>query len=354
MDLKFRVDDGSKRHHYIAEFYSKGFANERGLLYVYDKQKDEFQKPRSPKQLFYEDEGNTAYWGEVRNTIAEQGFKHLDDLTVERVNTLRTKDRVSLTEDDTTFMMYHMVIQYLRCPSNFGMYRYLYETIGTWAPEFFKDAPLMKLFPKDETLMKISRSFLPGFIVNRLAQVTPGPYPISVLEHYTEDFLVLTDNPVVYFPPPVDPPGLFTNNMLAVSSRRLFVGGDLKRLGADLALLESYNVAAITQAERLVCASNEKALRNAVEAWKWASASKGYGAHGYVRSDAGGYWKGIASTMNAVFDHLCTDSGWHEDDAIIQAVGDHRDRVMLALETLVTRGVIVKKPDVKGVSYRMI
>ena len=354
MDATFRVDDGSKRHHYIAEFYAKGFTNDQGLLYVYDKKADRYQRPRSPKQLFYEDEGNTAYWGEVRNTVAEQGFKYLDDLTAEHVAVLRTKDRDTLTEEDTGFMMYLMAIQYLRCPSNYVTYRNLFENISTWAPELFNDYPLLKYFPNDETLMKSSRSFIPGYIINRVARDTPGPYPISVLAHYTEDFLVLTDNPVVYNPPPWKIPGLFTNNMLAVSSRRLFVSGDQKKLGTELLLLESYNVAAIAQADRLVCASNKKALQNAVEAWKWVSQPVGAGTQDYVRSDAGGYWNGIATTMNKVYDLLMMDQGWHELDTVLKGIDEHPLRLTAALDTLVQRGRIVRKEDGSGVNYRVV
>jgi hypothetical protein len=359
MDATFRVDDGSRRHHYIAEFYSKGFVNSQGLLYVYDKKADRYQRPRSPKQLFYEDEGNTAYWGEVRNTVAEQGFKYLDDLTAEHVAVLRTKDRDTLKEEDTGFMMYLMAIQFLRCPSNFVTYRNLFENIDTWAPELFNDYPLLKHFPKDETLMKSSRSFIPGYIINRLARDTPGPYPMSILEHYTEDFLVLTDNPVVYVPPPMKMAGLFTNNMLAVSSRRLCVSGDLKSLGTDILQMQGYNVLAVAQADRLVCASSKMALRNAVEAWKFLLTSRQEAgatrsAREPVRSDAGGYWKGIASTMNTVYDHLSTDLGWHEEDAILRAIDEHPERLKAALDTLVNAGKVSRKMDGSGANYRTI
>ena len=357
-DAAFRIDDGSRRHHFIAEYYTKGFTNAEGLVHVYDKHKKEFLKPKSPKQIFYEDEGNTAYWGPVRNTIAEQTYSHLDKETAERVAVLRTKAREALTEQDTSFMMYHMALQYLRCPTNLGMYRNLYENIASWAPELYELFPMLKLFPKDETLIKSSRSFIPGYIVNRAAHETPGPYPFSVLEHFTEDFLVLSDNPVVFAPPPVKTVDLFTNNMLAVSSRRLVVSGDLKKLGTGILQMESYNVAAVAQAERLVCASNKKAIENAVEAWKWMSgaaptvegAPVGPGVFG---SDAGGYWNGLATTMNQVYNHITAVPGWHDEGAIQEATGIDPLRIKAALDTLCKSGRVVKEGEHKGARYRV-
>lgn len=352
MEATFRVDDGSKRHHYIAEYFSKGFANGEGLLYVYDKKKDEYQKPRSPKQLFYEEEGNTAYWGTVRNTLAEQSYAYLDRLTAEQMKVLRTKPQDSLTPEDSSFMMYHMVLQFMRCPSNLVTYQKLYDDIGIWAPDLYDEYPLLKLLPSDETIFKYSRAFVPGILVNRLAREIPGPYPIRILEHFEQDFLVLSDNPVVYGIPPFKLAGLFTHNMLAVSSRRLFVSGNLDRLGTDLQQLESYNVGTVAFAARLVCASNRLALQNAVDAWKWASARPG--DRQSLRSDAGGYWKGLATTVRETFDYLSTDVGWHEEHAIKQTTGIEASRLKAALDTLVQRKLIITKVDASGMNYRVI
>lgn len=256
-----QTDDGSQRHHYVPEYFIEGFTNGKGMLHVYDKKKDEFQKTRPPKSLFFERNANTAYWGSIRNTIAEQDFSRLDDQVAPRIKSLRTKDRSKLTESDMAFLAYHMATQYLRCPSNVDLYRTAYEKL-------LASNPSIKVMPRDETLMKSSRAFLPNYIVSRSMDLIPGPYPMSVLEH-SEGYLVLTDNPVVYAPAPKLLSGLFANNMLAVSSRRLVINGTIETLGSGIDQLQGYNVLAIDQADRLVCASNEQALINAVNRWKW-------------------------------------------------------------------------------------
>jgi len=45
----------SKRHHYIPEFFIKGFTNEDGKIYYFNKKKNQLiRKPKSPKQVLFE------------------------------------------------------------------------------------------------------------------------------------------------------------------------------------------------------------------------------------------------------------------------------------------------------------
>ena len=359
MGATFPVNDGSRQHHYIPVYFIKGFTNEDGLLYVYDKIKDEFLKPKTPKQLFYENDGNTSHWGEVRNTLAELSYSVSDSRTAHKIHVLRKKQRESLTEEDTAFMFYHMALQYLRCPSNLGLYGHLYKTMKIWAPELFEKYPLLKNFPMDETLMKFTRSFLPGYIIHRLAYDIVGPYPFSIFEHNTEDFLVLTDNPVVYAPPPIRTEDLFSKNMIAISSRRLVINGELKALGSDILQLESYNVLAVAQAKRLICASNKIALSNAIAAWKWIVATGNINTENnraevrkaLFASDAGGYWYNLVSSMRQVFVQLTASSGWNAMSTILQSSGmDHR-RLTVALDMLYEKGLVRRKEEAQGLHY---
>ncbi len=48
----------SWRHHYLPEFYIKGFCDENGRITVYNKQSKKFDK-KSPKSIFYEADRNT-------------------------------------------------------------------------------------------------------------------------------------------------------------------------------------------------------------------------------------------------------------------------------------------------------
>ena len=48
----------SWRHHYLPQFYIKGFCDESGTITVYNKQYKKFEK-KSPKYIFFEANRNT-------------------------------------------------------------------------------------------------------------------------------------------------------------------------------------------------------------------------------------------------------------------------------------------------------
>lgn len=66
----------SKRHHYIPEFYIKGFTGEDGLLAVYNKEKKRIEVNRkSPKQVFFEWNRNTFKINGEDNDIVEKLYR---------------------------------------------------------------------------------------------------------------------------------------------------------------------------------------------------------------------------------------------------------------------------------------
>ncbi len=49
----------SKRHHYLPQFYLRGFTDNKGEFYVFDKQTEEIRKS-NPLNSFFENHRNTA------------------------------------------------------------------------------------------------------------------------------------------------------------------------------------------------------------------------------------------------------------------------------------------------------
>ena len=62
----------SSRHHYLPEYYIKGFTNSDGLLYVYDKTKDKIIGQKPPKSIFFEWDRNTVSNGIEKNSLIEE------------------------------------------------------------------------------------------------------------------------------------------------------------------------------------------------------------------------------------------------------------------------------------------
>jgi hypothetical protein len=70
----------SRRHHYIPQFLIKNFADEDGLLYLFDKQTDRIAKQRqSPKSIFFEMDRNTVLFNGQPKDHLESLYAAFDD-----------------------------------------------------------------------------------------------------------------------------------------------------------------------------------------------------------------------------------------------------------------------------------
>ncbi|MDO7887697.1 DUF4238 domain-containing protein [Hymenobacter cheonanensis] len=70
----------SRRHHYIPQFLIKNFADEDGLLYLFDKQSGRIAKQRqSPKAIFFEMDRNTVLFNGQPKDHLEALYAALDD-----------------------------------------------------------------------------------------------------------------------------------------------------------------------------------------------------------------------------------------------------------------------------------
>lgn len=70
----------SRRHHYVPQFLIKNFADEDGLLYVFDKQTGRIAKQRqSPKSVFFEMDRNTVLFNGEPKDHLESLYAVLDD-----------------------------------------------------------------------------------------------------------------------------------------------------------------------------------------------------------------------------------------------------------------------------------
>jgi len=96
----------SKRHHYLPRFYTKGFADTDGLLFVYDKSKDLVLKvKKSPKSIFYGWDRNTvAVHGEPNDQI-EKTYAALDDLIARSLTEVLKSGKLT-TENLTSLILF--------------------------------------------------------------------------------------------------------------------------------------------------------------------------------------------------------------------------------------------------------
>ena len=69
----------SKRHHYIPQYYLRGFTNSDKKFYLYEVQKDKIDKnPHSTNSVFFEKNRNTIRYKGMVSDVIEQEYARLD------------------------------------------------------------------------------------------------------------------------------------------------------------------------------------------------------------------------------------------------------------------------------------
>lgn len=71
------MSNNSKKHHYLPQFYLRGFTNEDGTFTIYDKQLKIFRKSR-PENEFYEKHKNTIDIKGEKSLFVEHMYSHLE------------------------------------------------------------------------------------------------------------------------------------------------------------------------------------------------------------------------------------------------------------------------------------
>lgn len=261
----------SSRHHYIPQFFTKGFSNDRGMLYVYNKELDKIiPNLRPPKSIFYEYDRNTILTKDLeKNSILEDfWYKVVDDKTSRVITQLRKEKITKDLQSDNNLSQLHFFIVSLfwRIPhSDFAakdlIARAEIVTNGNITSDEIKNDP---------SLNKILRSKLYSETIDQcLTQKTNIVEYFSQLSEFEDDIFIIGDNPVVF----EKHMGKFTDfgttgYCLALSSNRIHFQSyePIPNFTKGSALI--YNAIVIDQSKICVAASNLKILTDSIELYK--------------------------------------------------------------------------------------
>ncbi|OJJ16715.1 hypothetical protein BKI52_32940 [marine bacterium AO1-C] len=108
----------SKRHHYIPQFFLKGFTNKENKFFVYDLKQDRFyDTPIVPKNVFLEKNRNThTINGEKTDFIETEIFGVLDHSAALLLKRIRESKQLSI--DDAAELYKFLATTFWRVPSN--------------------------------------------------------------------------------------------------------------------------------------------------------------------------------------------------------------------------------------------
>jgi hypothetical protein len=116
----------SWRHHFIPQFYLKGFTSKNGTFKIYDIQNKKFIKGGKefyPESYFFEKDGNLIVADDNKYDFIEDAYKKIDNDIAEifhRINNSSSKEKYNLNKNDIALLEYFVGIMYWRIPSNYN------------------------------------------------------------------------------------------------------------------------------------------------------------------------------------------------------------------------------------------
>ncbi|MGB3080758.1 MAG: DUF4238 domain-containing protein [Saprospiraceae bacterium] len=258
----------STDHHYIPIFFSKGFVNSHGLLYVYDKNKNEIQtQQKSPKSVFFEADRNTVdvIGTQQSSALEDIYYKKIDDEASLIIRKLRNEvaDNPHVEIGDIEHFLRFLIKLYWRIPATditssdvIDRTKIMSDSIS---PEKLRD---------DQTFRKLLRSQIAYHTLKQIELSPIDTISTPSLRQFPKDIFVLGDNPLVYR----TAPKLFrefgeTDLMIAISSSRIFSLTSVKMKVFERSKAMMYNAFIIHQSLRYVVCSDRNILTEAVTSY---------------------------------------------------------------------------------------
>jgi hypothetical protein len=268
----------SRLHHYIPQFYIRGFQSAEGFYYVYDKQTDRISRKTSPKQLFFEwDRNSYEEDGEKKSDLEERGYSRFDDMHSLNIKALQTEpiNANPLNDANLDMLLYFRTSLFWRIPFTDNGYADLFSKGKVYLQDEqgnrqgLADEGTLREFLSSEKMSKVHRVLIFQTTIEHFRATTePIKFEHRIYESRRNWFL-LGDYPMVYMNQPTSLLDIVTMPLyIPLSSTRVYYnrpGIDLKFEPDDVAAL---NALIIHQAVRYVCGADRDTLGSLVNFYK--------------------------------------------------------------------------------------
>ncbi len=126
------INKQSKKHHYLPRHYLRGFTNDDGSFYAYDKINDKVFLT-NPDNTFFENDLNTVTTPKGdRSVFVEDQYTNIENVcwpSLDKIRESNTKKAVSYS--DKEFLYLFLLFQYWRLPINIPAVEEISETAFT-------------------------------------------------------------------------------------------------------------------------------------------------------------------------------------------------------------------------------
>lgn len=201
----------SKKHHYIPQFYLKNFTNNENKFHIYLTKENRFKangKLFSPETHFFEKHGNTLIIKDKPTDFLETDFYgDLDNDVAQLFNKIRysTEERYGLTEADMPMLQFFVAHLFWRNPSNDKFVKDLLQKKGlsglglnisdTTTNQILLNSQFEKDIVENESSYKMIKYWLPCILFQNLIG---NNSPLTILRFdIGEKPSLICDNPLI-------------------------------------------------------------------------------------------------------------------------------------------------------------
>lgn len=262
----------SWRHHYIPQFYLKGFTAANGKFKIYDVVKKEFKnngQEFSPKSHFFEPNANTLISSLGKDDSTETKFGKIDNRIAEifqRINNSTVQENFNINEDDIAQLQHFVSVMYWRIPTNYNEIKNLIQNkelkeLGLILKKTNKAkidiAEMEQKIKEDENFFKLMKYWFPNISYPELSKCRT---PLHLMP-FNEGFpSICSDNPVISRNP--ESFQVYKDNfIIPINNTKVFIRGDrLKKINGVVKMM--IDLLIYKQAKKYVCCTDESYINH--------------------------------------------------------------------------------------------
>lgn len=259
----------SSRHHYLPQFFIKGFTNNEEMVYVYDKEKDKISKNlKSPKNIFFERDKNTITINHNESSVIEDVFfQKLDNDSSKIIKNLQSNSvtKKMLSVENQSKIQFFLINLFWRLPISDVAVKDLIER-----GDILIEGMDTKTIKNPEGFGKVLRAVLYKETIEAFTNSQNLKFDnFTKMSEFDTDLFILGDYPMLFKTIPYKFIHLATMDfMFAISSRKIYKStsfeyGKFKGLDGIC-----YNISIIEQSKKYVVSGNKELLEKSIENYK--------------------------------------------------------------------------------------
>ncbi|MCB9188126.1 MAG: DUF4238 domain-containing protein [Flavobacteriales bacterium] len=266
----------SWRHHYIPQFYLKGFTNENNEFAIYDKQQNKIKdKLFSPKTHFFEKNRNIIeIKGEKSDRIETELYQEIDNDISNLFEEIHNKDADFLTPYNLYTLKLFISFLFWRVPKNDELIneiidKYDFEELGfkiqhkTSKKEASEE--IKRMFKNDPAVRKMYSFILPFKTFNVGYNENEEEMWKAISDNTSDAIRLTSDAPIITLKKDVFYDKTQKIIFPVTSNKLLFYGETAKQGKLSPNFYIDADVAAIHNATRYVCGPNKDYLEKVVQ-----------------------------------------------------------------------------------------